>query len=312
MAIAFMPPVNVWVIGFSVIFLLIFLHHPYFLGVPMLRFEFVNPDFSQTILIFLYLVCLGSFMVFICFLSDRYDQSRATISHLNTVGTNLSLFNHRLQEYVKNNGEEAVKRDRLRFTSEIHDSSGYVFTNIIAITDAAISYQFMEPEKMRETLQLIQNQAREGLKRTREILHMIRGIQDPVSESIDAIYEMKRIFHDVTGIRVDIESGNMRHNYGPAVNKALIRIVQEAFTNAVRHGQSTKILVRFWEFPRSLSVTVRDNGIGAKNIVKGIGLAGMEERIAALGGTMDVSSPEDGGFQIQVGIPLVDKNERDV
>jgi signal transduction histidine kinase len=311
MSAAFILPLNALIIGFSILIFLLFLYHPPFLGLPMTGFNFENPDFSQTILLFLGLVCLGGFMCVICFLSDRYNQSKVIISHLNTVGTNLLLFNHRLQEHVKDSGEKAIMQDRLRFTSELHDSSGYVFTNIIAITDAAISYQVMESEKMRDTLQLIQNQAREGLKRTRETLHMIRGLQDPFSESIDAIHEMKRIFQDVTGMKVVIESGNMRYNYGPSVNRALIRIIQEAFTNAVRHGQATKILIQFWELPRSLVMTVRDNGIGAKNIVKGIGLAGMEERLAALGGTMEVSSPEDGGFQIQVEIPLIDETKRD-
>jgi signal transduction histidine kinase len=97
----------------------------------------------------------------------------------------------------------------------------------------------------------------------------------------------------------------MRHDYGHAVNTVLTRIVQEAFTNSVRHGQATRIAIQFWEFPGSLSMIVSDNGIGSRNIVKGIGLAGMEERLAAVGGTMEVSSPEDGGFRLKVDIPLV-------
>jgi signal transduction histidine kinase len=50
---------------------------------------------------------------------------------------------------------------------------------------------------------------------------------------------------------------------------------------------------------------VSDNGIGSRHIVKGIGFAGMEERLAALGGAMELSSPEDGGFRLKVDIPLV-------
>jgi signal transduction histidine kinase len=51
---------------------------------------------------------------------------------------------------------------------------------------------------------------------------------------------------------------------------------------------------------------VSDNGIGAQNVVKGIGLAGMEERLAMVGGTLEISSPEDGGFRLRVEIPLVE------
>ncbi|MCL2479455.1 MAG: histidine kinase, partial [Treponema sp.] len=202
--------------------------------------------------------------------------------------------------------EEAIKIDRLRFTSDLHDSCGYVFTNIIAITEAAMSFSTMDPDKMRDTFLLIRNQAQQGLNRTRETLYMIRKLEDPVSGSIDTVFEMKSIFQEVTGIQVDIESGNMRHDYGPTVNMVITRTVQEAFTNSIRHGQASRILNHFWEFPGSLTMTVSDNGIGARQIVKGIGLAGMEERLGAVGGTLEAFSPEDGGFRLKVVIPLVD------
>jgi signal transduction histidine kinase len=137
---------------------------------------------------------------------------------------------------------------------------------------------------------------------------MIRELQDPVSGSIDTVYQMKAIFEEVTGIKVDIESGNMKHDYGQGINMALTRIIQEAFTNSIRHGQATHIRIQFWDFPGYLSMTVADNGIGARHIVKGIGLAGMEERLASLGGTLSVSSPEDGGFRLRVVIPLGAEN----
>ena len=64
---------------------------------------------------------------------------------------------------------------------------------------------------------------------------------------------LKKIFEEVTGIRVVIESGNMKKNYGKELNAVLIRTVQKAFTNAVRHGRATRIDILFWEFPDYLS-----------------------------------------------------------
>jgi signal transduction histidine kinase len=52
-------------------------------------------------------------------------------------------------------------------------------------------------------------------------------------------------------------------------------------------------------------MTVTDNGVGAANIIKGIGLAGMEERLESVGGTLAVSSPPEGGFRLRITIPLV-------
>jgi signal transduction histidine kinase len=278
--------------------------HPAFLGDALGPLSFPDPSLTEVLLLFLYLNILVVLSVSIRVLTEKCKNSEAAVKHLNLVGTRMLLFNHRLQEHVKNSGEEAIKKDRLRFTSDLHDSCGYVFTNIIAISNAAMSQEHTE-EKIWDTFHMIRSQAQEGLSRTREILHMIREIQDPFSRGIDAIYQMKRIFEDVTGIRVEIETGNMRSDYGPTVNSVLSRIIQESFTNAVRHGNATRIGVQFWEFPQSLTMMVSDNGKGATQIIKGIGMAGMEERVMAAGGTLQAYSPENGGFHLKVEIPLV-------
>jgi len=302
-ASAFTPPRNYGATAFALLFFTAFLFFPALLGhVGGLRFSV--PSVEVFIVLECWLIVLGGALVSIRYLADKMINSEATISHLNAVGNKMLLFNHRLQEYVRNSEEEAVRKDRLRFTSDLHDSSGYVFTNIIAVTDAAMSFSRIEPEKIQDTFQLIRNQARQGLNRTREILHMIREMEDPVSGSIDAVFKMKAIFQEVTGIHVDIESGNMKRNYGPTVNAVLTRIVQEAFTNSIRHGQASRILIHFWEFPESLTMTVSDNGMGAQQVVKGIGLAGMEERLTTVGGSLEAYSPENGGFRLKVIIPL--------
>jgi signal transduction histidine kinase len=236
---------------------------------------------------------------------DKYIYSQQTIEHLNFVSTKLLLFNHRLQELAKQRGEEAVKQDRLRFTRDLHDSCGYAFSNIILVTDAAVSRGEMGTAHSQEIFHQIRNLASRGLNDTRETLHLIRKIQEPYHESIEAIYQLKKIFEEVTGIAVTVEWGNMKRDYGPAINRVLTRIVQEAFTNSIRHGKASRILIHFWEFSREFTMTVTDNGIGAVNIVKGIGLAGMEERLESAGGTLAVSSPPEGGFRLRIAIPLV-------
>jgi signal transduction histidine kinase len=238
------------------------------------------------------------------FFYNEYTKSEDTVKHLHSIIAQLTLFNHRLQEYAKNSSEDAIKTDRLRFTSDLHDKSGYFFTIIITLTEAAMSFGQPIPEKVEKALQKIRKQAREGLQQTREILYMIRNIKEPWARSIDTIYQMKLIFEEVTGIKIDIEIGNIKYSYGTAINKVLARILQEAFTNAIRHGKATRIVIQFWEFPDELTMTVTDNGIGAKTVIKSIGLAGMEERLAEIGGNLDVISPIDGGFKIRVRIPI--------
>ncbi|MDR1148320.1 MAG: histidine kinase [Spirochaetaceae bacterium] len=253
------------------------------------------------------LLLASTLLAVLRFFMDQYKYKQETIDHLNFVGAKLLLFNHRLQELAKQRGEDAVKEDRLRFTRDLHDSCGYAFSNIILVSDAAVSQGEMETAHSQEVFHQIRNLAFRGLNDTRETLHLIRKIQEPYHESIETIYQLKKIFEEVAGIAVAVEWGNMKPDYGPAINKVISRIIQEAFTNSIRHGKASRILIQFWEFPREFSMTVTDNGIGAVNIVKGIGLAGMEERLESVGGTLALSSPLEGGFRLRIVIPLASK-----
>jgi signal transduction histidine kinase len=251
------------------------------------------------------MLLLTTAMTLLRFFADKIIQNLETIRHLNMVSKKLVVFNHRLQEQAKQRREDAVKQERFRLTRELHDSCGYVFTNIMLVADAAVSCGSMDTANTQEIFQRIRNLASKGLTETRATLHLIRKIQEPCAKSVETVYELKTIFEEVTGISVEIEWGNIRYEYGPTVNQVLGRIIQEAFTNAIRHGKASRIQIQFWEFPHELSMTVTDNGVGASFIVKGIGLAGMEERLAAVGGRLELSVPPEGGFCLGITIPLV-------
>jgi signal transduction histidine kinase len=303
-ALTFSSPKSI-IIEIAAIFLfLLFVQHPPFMGIAPMESRFINPDPVETIPAIEFMLFISAGMIIIRTLFNRYLYNMETIKHLNFVGTKMTLFNHRLQELALQRGEEAVKQDRLRFTRDLHDSCGYAFTNIIMVSDAVVS-QGQTDGVTQEILQKIRKLALNGLDDTRETLHLIRKIQEPYANSVETVYQLKTIFEEVTGIDVKIEWGNMRHEYGPMVNKVIARIIQESFTNAVRHGKATAIVIQFWEFQKELSMTVTDNGTGASVVIKGIGLAGMEERLETIGGKLAVSSPSEGGFRLKITIPIV-------
>jgi signal transduction histidine kinase len=72
----------------------------------------------------------------------------------------------------------------------------------------------------------------------------------------------------------------------------------------VRHGKASRVRVIFWVEGEELRLTITDNGKGAFEVVKGIGLAGMEERLGALGGSVQVGQAPEGGFSLTVQVPL--------
>ena len=235
---------------------------------------------------------------------EKWNEGVDTVLHLNTIMTKMSILNHKLQKAAKKWREDAAEEERLRISRDMHDSLGYVFTNIIALMDGAVSSNGENWKQLQEICQIVRDQAKNGLTETRKTLHAIRNIKEPFFRSIDTVYQLKKIFEEVTGIHIVIETGNIKQNYGLTVNTVLVRALQEAFTNSVRHGRSTHIEIQFWEFPDYLSMTITDNGIGSKKIVKGIGLAGMEERLTKVGGSLKTLSPVEGGFRLIITIPL--------
>jgi signal transduction histidine kinase len=289
----------------GILFFLLFITHPPFMGLSLGGAAFTRPSLAETGTLAIVMALAATVMIMLRSRIDQYRYDQETIAHLNLVETRLMLFNHRLQELAKQRGEEAVREERLRFTRDLHDSCGYAFSNIILVSDAAVSQSDMGTTRAEEVFQRIRGLASRGLDETRETLHLIRKIREPTHTSVETIYQLKKIFEEVTGITVAVETGNMKNDYGPAVNTVISRIIQESFTNSIRHGRASRIQIQFWEFPREFTMTVTDNGIGAEHIVKGIGLAGMEERLAPVGGTLAVSSPQEGGFRLRITIPLV-------
>ena len=238
-------------------------------------------------------------------LARNYILSSETVRHQNLVMNQMTELNNKLQEYAKTHGEEAVQNERMRITRDMHDSCGYAFVNITAIIDAIMSNPEIERDKLSDTLLTVRNLASNGLKETRKTLRQIREVESPNQNNLTAIYEIKRIFQQITGINVDIQSGNLKENYGITINAIIMHTLQEGLTNSIRHGRAKNIFVTFWDDVNRLTMVIKDDGIGSKEIVKGIGLAGMEERLNKVMGKLEVSTPKEGGFRLEIQIPLV-------
>ena len=99
--------------------------------------------------------------------------------------------------------------------------------------------------------------------------------------------------------RPDAESVS---DVGPEVTDALYRVVQEALTNAVRHGKATHIVVAVEAVGPRLFVRVSDNGAGADQYTLGMGLSGMIGRVQAVGGTVRFETAPRQGFTVEVGV----------
>jgi signal transduction histidine kinase len=104
-----------------------------------------------------------------------------------------------------------------------------------------------------------------------------------------------------TPIPVDVEAS--RERVAASVEAAAYFVACEAITNAVKHASPSKVAVRTYRDNGTLRVSVSDDGIGGAVVRRGSGLAGLRDRVAAHGGTLEVVSPHGGGTRVEVAIP---------
>ncbi|HEY1480773.1 MAG TPA: histidine kinase [Gaiellales bacterium] len=88
-----------------------------------------------------------------------------------------------------------------------------------------------------------------------------------------------------------------------SIEAAAYFVVCEALTNAVKHASATSVALRATRHNGTLTVSVADDGVGGARARRGSGLAGLDDRVSAHGGTLVIASPRGGGTRIEVAIP---------
>jgi signal transduction histidine kinase len=92
------------------------------------------------------------------------------------------------------------------------------------------------------------------------------------------------------------------------VEVAVYYVVSEALTNAAKHAQASVVNVELDTHDEILRLTIRDDGIGGADTRQGSGLVGLRDRIEALGGALQVTSPAGNGTTLLIKVPLEDQN----
>jgi signal transduction histidine kinase len=88
-----------------------------------------------------------------------------------------------------------------------------------------------------------------------------------------------------------------------AVEVAAYYVTSEALTNTVKHAQASRAELSVGHHEGCLDLVVRDNGIGGADASRGSGLTGLVDRVEALGGTIDIVSPNSGGTRLHAHLP---------
>ncbi|MEU6562795.1 sensor histidine kinase [Nocardia nova] len=213
---------------------------------------------------------------------------------------------------------DAVATERTRIARELHDVVAHAVSVIIVQADGAKFALRGDPAVTERALTTIAVTGREALRELRRTVELLRTEHAPEqlpqhgTAGLAKVVEMMRN----AGLAVELELTGELDDVAPEVSLGMHRIVQESLTNTFRHaGPDPQAWVRVRRRDTDVLVEVLDRGLGpvdgpgteaARNGIagSGLGLVGMRERIAVLGGTLEVGKRPEGGWRVCASIPL--------
>ncbi|ETK35926.1 sensor histidine kinase [Microbispora sp. ATCC PTA-5024] len=205
--------------------------------------------------------------------------------------------------------EETARRradeERLHIARELHDSLTHQISVIKVQAEVAVHLARKRGEKVPDALLAIQEAGREAMRELRAALEALRDDGTAPPRGLDHVPELVKRAR-TSGLDTTLTIGGRRCDLPAAVDRTAYRIVQESLTNIARHAAATTASVRIDYRPDALAVRVDDDGKAAPGAVPmpGIGLLGMHERVAALGGRLRAEPRDEGGFTVQAELPI--------
>jgi len=111
-----------------------------------------------------------------------------------------------------------------------------------------------------------------------------------------------------SAVPVELDAG-VSGRLPAAIEAAVYFVVSEALTNAAKHASASLVSVDVAAHNGSVKVEIDDDGVGVGGAdpARGSGLIGLRDRVEALGGSIDISSPAGGGTALRVEIPIVER-----
>jgi signal transduction histidine kinase len=204
--------------------------------------------------------------------------------------------------------EVGALEERQRIAREMHDIVAHGLSVMIVQADGARFAAGTDPDAATRALATIAETGRTSLAEMRRLLGLLRDGEEPAANApaprladLDDLVDQIRtagvpVTYSVTGAQIPVDE---------VVQLTAYRIVQEALTNVLKHaGPGVRVSVVVSADPDRVSVDVVDDGVGGAPTHTGLGLQGMAERAAMLGGHAEAGPGRSGGFHVHASLPI--------
>jgi signal transduction histidine kinase len=191
--------------------------------------------------------------------------------------------------------ESARGEERLRLSRELHDIAGHKLT--------ALKLQLRVLEREAAASQRVS--LSECLRLSDELLADIRGVVDTLRahDGIDLHAALTALAPALPRPRLRLELAADARVSGLDPAQALLRCAQEGLTNALRHSSAETLVLRLMSTAQGVELQIEDDGRATTVPAFGNGLNGMRERLAALGGGLDIETVDGGGLRLCARLP---------
>ena len=240
---------------------------------------------GSTVLNTVVLVLYATWMLFAALLVDgRLRMARAN--------QRLARANAELAEAQLRLVESSRNEERLRIARDLHDLVGHQLTALAVNLEVAAHVATGQAGEQVEQCRLLAKD-------------LLRDVREVVSSTREGAPDLRAAVEDLAravpspAVHVEIPDG---FTVPDDLAQTLLRCVQEAITNAIRHAAARNVWVRISQSSGEAVLSVRDDGRGGDRVAPGNGLAGMRERLAAHGGGLVYDGAA--GFRLEARLPV--------
>jgi signal transduction histidine kinase/ligand-binding sensor domain-containing protein len=205
---------------------------------------------------------------------------------------------------------QLVLNERARLAREIHDTLAQGFSGIASQLDAVALCMSSDPDSARRHLELARKMARHSMTEARRAVMDLRSSVLEGRDLAEALKVGALAWAAPAGVPVELDVSSPQKQLPQEMEQNLLRIAQEAVTNAAKHARASRVCVKLHSDQQNLYLRVADDGKGF-NVSDGLnafeghfGLVGMQERTQRMRGLFRVESEPDEGTLIEVMVPL--------
>ncbi|MFX3631810.1 MAG: sensor histidine kinase [Candidatus Pristimantibacillus sp.] len=249
--------------------------------IPFIFQSYLRLPWEQTLSIGIDNLLFCFIGVWASFVGNAYYQKNELVAEVEQQ-------NKLLTHYAAEIEKMTLIEERNRMSKELHDTLGHSFISLIMSLDASIALMDRKPVEVKDRLIRLRTLAEHNLDEMRNIVHEMG--EEEESTLIRQIEALVVSFREHTGIVLTLNLIGTEQPMRFEVRQAILRVIQESFTNALKHGKASQLHLELRFSESILQLFIQNNGKPIDKLEYGFGLTSMKHRVERLGGRLFVSS----------------------